>query len=528
MVKRDAALATETDRRGTDGGGFCTETFIGYGQPVLGGPGKQIRATADGDELGVSFAEHVPRPRRLRYRVAAIGRRRWLLAVMDTLVLLTTVVAVVVASRPTEIIRQETAWMVTLAIVIFVFLAARGAYRHRLNFQLVDDLLLVVGATIVAATSIATVRVIAVGDPDAAAQVMREWLIAVACLVAARGAFAIASARLNVVTIPTVIIGAGRVGRLAARRLLERPGACLHPVAYIDTDPLPSVTPLDDLPVLTEDVELERLVHDLNVGQVLLAFSSNSAPVHLELVQRFQDLGVPVALVPRLYESMTTDIAVENVGGVPFILMRPNDPYSWRFQIKYGVDRIGAAVGLALLSPIFLAASVAVLVSLGRPIFFRQTRVGRDLVPFEMLKFRTMRSEHAGESSLSFPEDTGPGGVEGDDRRTRTGRLLRRMAIDELPQLVNVLRGEMSLVGPRPERPDFVRAFIHTVPRYGDRYRVKSGITGWAQVAGLRGKTSLSDRVAWDNWYIENWSARLDLKILLATAAAIWQAQDTE
>ena len=123
--------------------------------------------------------------------------------------------------------------------------------------------------------------------------------------------------------------------------------------------------------------------------------------------------------------------------------------------------------------------------------------------------------------SLDLPPDTAPGGVEGGDRRTPLGTFLRRLSIDELPQLINVLKGEMSLIGPRPERPEFVGLFEESVYRYGDRLRVKSGITGWAQVNGLRGKTSLSDRVEWDNYYIENWSLWLDVKVLLLTVLAV-------
>ena len=149
--------------------------------------------------------------------------------------------------------------------------------------------------------------------------------------------------------------------------------------------------------------------------------------------------------------------------------------------------------------------------------FFRQPRVGRDGNEFEMLKFRSMRASAEPLVVPDLPHDTAPGGIEGDDRRTRFGTFLRRTSLDELPQLLTVLKGDMSLIGPRPERPDFVRLFEDNVYRYGDRHRVKSGITGWAQVHGLRGKTSLTDRVEWDNFYIENWSLWLDVKILLMT-----------
>jgi lipopolysaccharide/colanic/teichoic acid biosynthesis glycosyltransferase len=158
---------------------------------------------------------------------------------------------------------------------------------------------------------------------------------------------------------------------------------------------------------------------------------------------------------------------------------------------------------------------------MGKPIFFRQERVGRDGKPFEILKFRSMRNPPADSPTFVLPEGVGPGGVEGADRTTGFGRFLRASSIDELPQLLNVVKGEMSLVGPRPERPEFVQRFNGSVYRYGDRHRVKAGITGWAQVHGLRGRTSIADRAEWDNFYIENFSLWLDLKILLLTAGAV-------
>jgi lipopolysaccharide/colanic/teichoic acid biosynthesis glycosyltransferase len=180
---------------------------------------------------------------------------------------------------------------------------------------------------------------------------------------------------------------------------------------------------------------------------------------------------------------------------------------------------------------VILAAAVAVRLSSPGPAFFRQRRVGRDGKVFDFYKFRSMRVEgHAQNaaqdaSALDFllGGDTAPGGVEGEDRRTAVGRFLRSTSLDELPQLFNVLRGDMSLVGPRPERPEFVELFRQDIIRYGDRHRVKSGITGWAQVHGLRGQTSLAERVEWDNYYIAHWSLGLDLKILALTLVALFR-----
>jgi lipopolysaccharide/colanic/teichoic acid biosynthesis glycosyltransferase len=140
---------------------------------------------------------------------------------------------------------------------------------------------------------------------------------------------------------------------------------------------------------------------------------------------------------------------------------------------------------------------------------------------FELLKVRSMRPPEGESRSAELAPGTAPGGVEGEDRRTRFGAFLRRTSLDELPQLWNVLRGQMSLVGPRPERPEYVDLFTDQIDRYGERHRVKAGITGWAQVHGLRGQTSLADRVEWDNYYLENWSIWLDFKILLLTVLAI-------
>ena len=172
-----------------------------------------------------------------------------------------------------------------------------------------------------------------------------------------------------------------------------------------------------------------------------------------------------------------------------------------------------------MLAPLVLAVALAVKLSSKGPVLFRQRRVGRDGQVFDMLKFRSMSLAPA----PPWRPDPGsaPGGVEGPDRRTFVGRFLRRTALDEIPQLVNVLKGEMSLIGPRPERPEFASLFGRDLARYTDRHRVKSGITGWAQVSGLRGQTSLADRVAWDNYYIENWSPALDVKILAMTVTAV-------
>jgi exopolysaccharide biosynthesis polyprenyl glycosylphosphotransferase len=227
-----------------------------------------------------------------------------------------------------------------------------------------------------------------------------------------------------------------------------------------------------------------------------------------------------------MYESLTKRLRFEKVGTLPLVGLRSVDPQGLQFTFKHVVDRVLAALALVLLAPLLAITALAIKLDSPGPALFRQRRVGRDGRAFDMLKFRSMGmpSEPADRAPAEPPPGVAPGGVEGEDRRTSLGRFIRRHSIDELPQLINVVRGDMSLVGPRPERPEFAAMFAETLPRYDDRHRVKSGITGWAQVNGLRGQTSLADRINWDNYYIQNWSLSLDAKILLLTLAAIFRA----
>jgi exopolysaccharide biosynthesis polyprenyl glycosylphosphotransferase len=179
--------------------------------------------------------------------------------------------------------------------------------------------------------------------------------------------------------------------------------------------------------------------------------------------------------------------------------------------VKRSLDVAISGTSLLALSPLLAAIAAAIRLEDGGPVFYRQVRMGLDGRPFEIVKFRSMK--------VGAEDESGPTwAVREDPRRTRTGRLLRRTSLDELPQLWNVLRGEMSLVGPRPERPEFVRAFKDEFPQYMLRHRVRAGITGWAQVNGWRGNTSLTKRIEYDLYYIENWSLSLDIKILWLTA----------
>ena len=220
-------------------------------------------------------------------------------------------------------------------------------------------------------------------------------------------------------------------------------------------------------------------------------------------------------LIPDLLHVLTLRSSVEELDGLPLINLRESPMVGWAAVQKRAFDAIVASGLLLVLAPLLALAGLAVWASSGRPIFYRQERMGLDGRVFRMLKFRTMRPDAESE--------TGPVWTSPDDpRRTRVGSLLRRTSVDELPQLWNVLRGDMSLVGPRPERPVFIERFRREIPGYMLRHKVRAGLTGWAQVHGWRGDTSLHERVEHDIYYIQNWSLALDLRILLMTLWRGW------
>ena len=206
---------------------------------------------------------------------------------------------------------------------------------------------------------------------------------------------------------------------------------------------------------------------------------------------------------------MTTGVSIDDLGGLPLLNVRDIQLRGWRLSLKRAMDLIGASIGLVLLSPFMLLMALLIKLDSPGPVFYYQERMGLDGRPFQMFKFRSMRQD---------AEEDGPGWTTKDDpRRTRIGALLRSKNIDELPQLINVLLGDMSLVGPRPERPIYVEKFRNSIPRYMERHREKAGMTGWAQVNGLRGDTSIAERTKYDLWYVENWSLWLDIKIIVRT-----------
>jgi exopolysaccharide biosynthesis polyprenyl glycosylphosphotransferase len=429
--------------------------------------------------------------------------------------------------------------LLLLPLIVILLFSLRGLYRTRLRALVLDGVVPVISAVSVGAMAVAVLGLFVNGDAPRQSEVVRLWLFAL--LGVGIGRIVLASLQRSararrLVGKPVLIMGAGVVGAQVARRLEAHPEYGLAPIGFLDEDPR-SIAEVGgrDLPVLGTVEDIDETVARTGVRNLIVAFSSVADERVSRLIQRCQELGIEVSVVPRMFDTINNRVGYDTVGGLPLMSFTMVDPRGFQFTIKHALDRVLALIFLVLLSPIIILSALAVRLSSPGPVLFRQRRVGRDGKAFDLYKFRSMRLQgghvdpneaDAGPLEHLLGGDVAPGGVEGDDRRTTIGRFLRRTSFDELPQLFNVLKGEMSLIGPRPERPEFVELFNQDIVRYDDRHRVKSGITGWAQVHGLRGQTSLAERVEWDNYYIANWSLGLDLKILALTFIALLRSAE--
>jgi exopolysaccharide biosynthesis polyprenyl glycosylphosphotransferase len=310
-----------------------------------------------------------------------------------------------------------------------------------------------------------------------------------------------------------LIVGAGEVAAEVARALREHREYGLLPVGFVDTPPLRHEEHVA-MPVLGGPDELPGLVERIHVSALIIAFGTMDEDEMTAVLRSCEPLAVEIYVVPRFFDVGIAPVGLlaDDVWGIPLIRLRRPALRPAARLVKRCFDVLVAGMGVLVSAPVMLAVAVAVHLSSPGPVLFRQCRIGRESCRFELLKFRTMLVNDDADTTWS---------VQDDERVTPIGRFLRRTCLDELPQLLNVVRGDMSLVGPRPERPYFAQRFSDHVPRYDDRHRVPVGMTGWAQVHGLRGDTPIPDRVRLDNYYIEHWSLWLDIVILTRTLMSV-------
>jgi Undecaprenyl-phosphate glucose phosphotransferase len=310
-----------------------------------------------------------------------------------------------------------------------------------------------------------------------------------------------------------LVIGAGELGQKVALRLDQKPEIGFSVVGYLSESSESVGESFEGNKILGVYQDVVRVIKEYNVSQLFIALPHKAHDCLEEILISLGEETVDIKLVPDLLRYMDLHSGVEDLDGMPMINLFESPLYGWNIILKRFSDIVFSGFAIILTFPIMVLIAIILKVESRGPVIYRQERMGLDRNVFWIYKFRSMKTE--------AEDQTGPvWAKENDDRRTRVGTFLRETSLDELPQLFNVFTGQMSLVGPRPERPVFVEEFKKSIPFYMLRLKMKAGLTGWAQVNGWRGNTSLEKRIECDLYYIKNWSLLFDLKILFMT---VWK-----
>ncbi|MBN1349088.1 undecaprenyl-phosphate glucose phosphotransferase [candidate division KSB1 bacterium] len=306
------------------------------------------------------------------------------------------------------------------------------------------------------------------------------------------------------------IIGSGKWTTIIFEKVSQHPEAGLRILGTIGSIPDLAQTTSN----LGEKSDLPDIIRRHNIHVLLFVLHSGEREALWQIMKSCEGLNVEFVMLPDNVEMMTSRIEVLALGGIPLLRIKDVRIKGWEGVLKRVFDLVIASLGLIVISPLLLIVAGLIKLTSRGSVFYKQNRVGFDGKEFCLYKFRSMK--------IDAEKETGPiWAVENDPRVTPIGRILRRTSIDELPQLFNVLIGDMSIVGPRPERRVFVDKFKHSIPKYLERHRVKSGITGWAQINGLRGNTPIEERTRFDIYYVENWSLAFDFRIIMKTLWAV-------
>lgn len=306
-----------------------------------------------------------------------------------------------------------------------------------------------------------------------------------------------------------LLLGEGEAVEILIRRLEKFPELGLRTIGVVthESSPLRSIS---NRPVIGHFDQIKEIIQKNRPDQILLALPRHQYADLDRILALLKDEMIEIQLIPDIHEYVTLGCAIEDFDGLPIVNINDSPLNGWGAIAKRLTDIAASSLAIFLLSPILCMIAIAVKLTSKGPIFYAQERMGLDGRTFRMFKFRSMKIDAEDSTGAVWARPN-------DDRRTILGSFLRSTSLDELPQLWNVFRGDMSLVGPRPERPVFVQKFRNDIPHYMLRHKVKAGITGWAQVNGWRGNTSLDRRIECDLYYIRNWSYLLDLKIITMT-----------
>ncbi|WP_245724635.1 sugar transferase [Micromonospora citrea] len=423
-----------------------------------------------------------------------------------------------VAALLAPLLLSQSYWRGTLAnaaLTVAIF-ATGGLYRPRRHVSILDELPSLCGRLLASAAVVAIIAAERHSSVEYVGGFMRGVALSAGLVIVGRAlsrALTVVLRRRRWVEHNAIIIGSGPIGLELARLLRRYPQYGLRFVGCVDaasrqgTGALPLIGTLDDLEQLVRLSECEVLV---------IADPDCLESTLMETLLRPRSSRCDLWAVPRLWGSRSQGGYPDHIGAIPIVKISDISLSGPRWAIKRASDVLFASVALVVLSPVLLLCAIATFIDGGRGIFFYQERIGRYGKPFKVIKFRSMRPVNEQESQTNWS-------IAHDKRVGPIGRFMRRTSLDELPQLWNILRGDMSVVGPRPERPYFVEKFSAEYPTYAARHRVPVGLTGLAQVSGLRGDTPISDRARFDNYYVENWSLWLDVKVVFRTVTEVFR-----
>lgn len=401
--------------------------------------------------------------------------------------------------------------MVGVTLVMVTLMALGGLNRSRLSLSVLDDLPQIIRLWLVGTAFMVVLSELITGNM----QLVLLFGVLPAIIAVRTVLYAVVRSRRThgSVTHPTVVVGSGALGQLVADAVQDHPESGLRAVGFVDSRPLD----VDTLPIplLGEPSELTNVLVSSRARALIVAHGGLSDADLVSLVRKCQRQQCEVFVLPRLHEITHVADDMDAIGDLPLVRLRRSAYRSTSWRLKRLIDIMVSALAIVLLSPLLVALALAVRLETGKGVIFRQQRIGRDGVSFELMKFRSLKPVDDTESATNW-------NISHDNRVGPVGRIIRKTSLDELPQLFNILRGDMSLVGPRPERPHFVEQFGELYTGYADRHRVPCGLTGWAQIHGLRGNTPIDQRARFDNFYIENWTLWLDIKIILRTVVSVF------
>ncbi len=406
-------------------------------------------------------------------------------------------------------------------VIVSCFLAAfamNRLYSHRRSLSPVDEFIRVVGGV-----SVGTLFAVAVASfaftgilELSRLMVIYAWFLSVVLVSIGRALLSLIASMLRQRGIGNkriLIVGSGAPAQVVLEKIRRSPQLGYDVIGFLDESGLRGA--VSGVPIVGSLSEVASVVQSNRVDEVIVALRHSSSDAVLDIMDLLDGTNVEVRVFPDVVQMITQDAGIDDLNGLPLVALRQSRLRGNNVIIKRAMDVAVSTFVLVFVSPILLLIALLVKIDSPGPVFYIQERVGKDGKVFPCIKFRSMVEDAEARTGpvWAHPQD---------QRKTRLGAFLRRVSFDEFPQFVNVLLGHMSVVGPRPERPVFVQEFSSRIPRYMERHAEKSGITGWAQVNGLRGNTSIEERTQYDLWYVENWSPVLDLKIMLKTISIIF------